>query len=46
MVKKYGYTEKKIDVKSIYDLIDKEFKGRFETRNPTDEQKSEWVKIV
>ena len=28
----------KFGVENIYDLIDKEIKGRFETRNPTDEQ--------
>ena len=28
---------KKLSVENIYDLIDKWIKGRFETRNPTDE---------
>ena len=27
----------KLGVENIYDLIDKEIKGRFETKNPTDE---------
>ena len=29
---------KELDVENIYDLIDKEIKGKFETNNPTDEQ--------
>ena len=32
----------KLGVENIYDLIDKEMKGRFETRNPTDEQTREY----
>ena len=28
----------KLGVENIYDLIDKEIKGKFETRNPTNEQ--------
>ena len=30
--------ERELDVENIYDLIDKEIKGRFESNNPTDEQ--------
>ena len=30
--------KKKLVVKSIYEMIDKEIKDRSETRNPTDEQ--------
>ena len=32
----------KLGEKNIYDLIDKEIKGRFETRNPTNEQIREY----
>ena len=38
MVRKCVYI-KQLGVQNIYDLIDKETKGRFETRNPTDDQK-------
>ena len=38
MVKKCVYTKKKLGVLNIYDMIDKEIKGRFKTKNPTDEQ--------
>ena len=37
MVKKCVYI-KKLAFQNIYDLIDKEIKGRFETKSPTDEQ--------
>ena len=30
--------QKKIDVKNIHDLVDKEIKGKFKTNNLTDEQ--------
>ena len=30
--------QKKLDVKNIHDLVDKEIKGRFKTDNRTDEQ--------
>ena len=30
--------QKKLDIKSIYDLADKEIKGKFKTNNLTDEQ--------
>ena len=36
--------EKKLGVRKIYYLIDKEINGRFETTNPTDEQISEYKK--
>ena len=29
---------KKFDVKNVYDLIDKDIKVKFETKNPTNEQ--------
>ena len=32
----------KLGVENTYDLIDKEIKGRFENRNPTDEQIREY----
>ena len=32
----------KLGVENIYDLIDKEIKGRFKTRNPTDGQSREY----
>ena len=34
---------KKIGVEKIYDLIHKKIKGRFETRNPINEQIREWI---
>ena len=34
----------KLGVENIYDLIDKEIKGKFETRNPTNEQIIEYKK--
>ena len=37
-------TRERLGVQSIYDLIDKEIKGGFETKNPTNEQKSEYKK--
>ena len=30
--------QKKLDVKNIHDLVDKEIKGKFKTNNLTDEQ--------
>ena len=30
--------QKKLDVKNIHDLVDKEIKGKFKTNNVTDEQ--------
>ena len=30
--------EKKLDVKNIFDLVDKEIKGKFETNYPTEQQ--------
>ena len=30
--------QKKLDVKNIHDLVDKETKGNFKTNNPTNEQ--------
>ena len=33
---------RKLGVENIYDLIDKETKGRSETRNPTDEETREY----
>ena len=33
-----------LDVEHIYDLIDKEIKGKFETTNPTKKNKSDNVK--
>ena len=43
-------TEEKLDVENIYDLIDKEIKGRFGTNNPTKQQIRKykihaWVRI-
>ena len=35
---------KKIDVKSICNLVDKESKGKFNTNNPTDQQIREYKK--
>lgn len=40
--RKYVLIQKMLVVQNICDLIDKEIKDRFETRNPTDEQISEY----
>ena len=40
--RKYALIQKMLVVQNIYDLIDKEIKDRFETRNQTDEQISEY----
>ena len=35
----------KLSVENIYDLIDKEIKGKFETKNPTKKQIKKYQKI-